>query len=705
MRDARECGVNSSNRKVAATALIVLLIATMSSVALHGFDYPVYNNLFHVPIVLDFAGSAEGPADLYIESLDRYVSGVWVALSLVATESNIYALFLGLHIIVRVLVGFMMWRISSLLGGNRPVTIALACFLLFFDTFLGNSKVGHNDFLAPYLTQTEVVVPIVMGSWWLTLRGRHVAAAGLLGLAFNVNAFIALWAALAGGVAMVVDRHNEAPGKIVATAAKMAGMFALVASPTAIWIFSTIADTQPYPHFSFGQYLRDRYPFHTFIDVQVPETVTTVLFIAAGFMALRLASDGWSRRQKSIVWSLLCTLTAVFAFGMVLPYVTDMRLLLLLYPLRMDTYVVFLLGIVMVAWAGAAYAKEDAQHIPYSMIGLFSLVNGNVALLLLSVIAVGDRTSKAPVSRFWPAGLWIAVAVTHLVSGEAVALSSQPPAVAAITLVLQGAVVACFLARKDDSIAESFVFVSVCALGVYPAIGSTLAYVLVAGAYAAALLCGYGMRPRPVLALIAPLLLVIASIPSINQIALLIGVLLMPLAAKYAVPFLSKRVFARAEINVNMVYVMLAAFVILGPADLARRGGLSQDPEETRLLAEAQLWARRNIPAHRTVLAVGVNDFSTLSRRPVWVDWKLGNVVLWAPETYATWSSRWAEMKRIRSIVDAEILATREGIDYIVYDKDTLPSAGISAECVLFENERYWIMKSCPGREAGRQDR
>ena len=108
----------------------------MSSVALHGFDYPTNNNIFHVPIVLDYARSAEGPADLFTKSLDRYVSGFWIALSPMVTESNIYALFLGIHVIVRFCFGFMIWRIVSLLGGNRPVTVALACFVLFFDPFL-----------------------------------------------------------------------------------------------------------------------------------------------------------------------------------------------------------------------------------------------------------------------------------------------------------------------------------------------------------------------------------------------------------------------------------------------------------------------------------------------------------------------------------------------------------------------------------------
>jgi len=692
---AQELGAIASNTKQFATAIIVLLIVSMSSVALHGFDYPYLNNTFHIPIVLDYAGSAEGPADLFTKSLDRFVSSFWVALSYVATESNIYALFLVIHVAVRLLVGFLIWRIACLLGGDKPATLALACFLLFFDSFLGGSLVGHNDFLAPYLTQSEVVIPIILGSWWLILRNHYLGAAGLLGLAFNVNAFIAIWSSLAAGVAMIVDRRRDRPVAIFGTAVAMTATFAAVASPTIVWIVSALGDAQPYPDFGFGQYLRERFPYHTFIDVQVPETITSILFFAAGMAALAHISASWTSRQRSVVWSLLCALLLVFVFGMILPYVSDSRLLLVLFPLRMDTYIVLLIGIVVVAWAARAYAADDARQMPYAMIGLFSLVNGNVALFLLSVMAAADRPARRRMSQMWPLGLCIAVAAAHLMFGRPVALSAEPPALAAITLILQGAVVAYFLAWRENSIAESIIFVSVCTLGLYPKVDGTLSIVLVTGVYAAALFHAYGMRPRLILAVIAPLLLAIDALPSAMRIAPLVAVVAMPVVARFALPLVSNRFFDRPAMNTGVAYLMLAAFVLLGATDMARRGGLSRNPDHARLHAEAQLWARQNIPAHETLLAVGAENFSTLSRRPVWVDWKWGSTICWAPELYATWSSRWDEVQGIQSMADAQALADREGIDYIVIKKSTLAVTDLPAHCVLFENQVYAIVTTC----------
>ncbi len=66
-----------------------LLFLAWTSVMLPGFAFPMINNFFHVPIVLDYAASAEGPHDAFVASLGNFVSLFWPALGLVATEGNI----------------------------------------------------------------------------------------------------------------------------------------------------------------------------------------------------------------------------------------------------------------------------------------------------------------------------------------------------------------------------------------------------------------------------------------------------------------------------------------------------------------------------------------------------------------------------------------------------------------------------------------
>ena len=80
---------------------VLLLIATALSISLMGFEFPNGNNAIHVPIVLDYAGSDEGPHDAFHQSLKDYYSGFWILLSLFVNEDNIYQTFLVFHFLPR----------------------------------------------------------------------------------------------------------------------------------------------------------------------------------------------------------------------------------------------------------------------------------------------------------------------------------------------------------------------------------------------------------------------------------------------------------------------------------------------------------------------------------------------------------------------------------------------------------------------------
>src|SRR5436309_13422124 len=75
-----------------AVAATVLVLA-WTSVMLPGFGFPAGNNIYHVPIVLHYASSPEGPHDAFTRSLDHFVSGVWPVLGLIANERNVAWVF------------------------------------------------------------------------------------------------------------------------------------------------------------------------------------------------------------------------------------------------------------------------------------------------------------------------------------------------------------------------------------------------------------------------------------------------------------------------------------------------------------------------------------------------------------------------------------------------------------------------------------
>ena len=85
----------SSDAKSIAISILFLLLVSVSSVAFQGFNFGVNNNIFHIPIVLNYAGSIEGPHDLFNYSLKNFsssFSGFHVTLN------QIFIVFLFLYI-------------------------------------------------------------------------------------------------------------------------------------------------------------------------------------------------------------------------------------------------------------------------------------------------------------------------------------------------------------------------------------------------------------------------------------------------------------------------------------------------------------------------------------------------------------------------------------------------------------------------------
>jgi hypothetical protein len=72
----------------------------------------------------------------------------------------------------------------------------------------------------------------------------------------------------------------------------------------------------------------------------------------------------------------------------------------------------------------------------------------------------------------------------------------------------------------------------------------------------------------------------------------------------------------------------------------------------------------------------------------------MGAMVMWASETYEMWSRRWRELKTVKTIAEARLLAQREGIPFVIFAKDTLSPEGTPASCISFENNHFWILRS-----------
>ncbi len=683
--------------------LLVLAAATLASMAWQGFDFPVDNNTFHVPILLDYAGSAEGPHDALTGSLGRYVSLFWQALTPITTERNIYALFLTLHVAVRFATAFFVWRLAVALGGASRLSVAFAGVFLFLDSFVGRSPLGRNEILEGYLTHSQVVIPVVLAAWLLAVRARPRAAGAVMGLAFNINAFAAIWGALALGAVMVVRARHRDPAAALKDIAASAGLYLLLAAPTVVWIVIAIAEVPPHAPFSHGAFLRNYYGYHYFIDMQWKEAAVFLLTALVGLALMARAGAQWDGGRRETVLCLYGAYGAVVAFGAGAPYVIDHRLLFALNPMRMDAYLLILIGVIVLAWCIAAFRAPDRAERAAAVIALMGLADGNLALLAGACLLPGGGAPGAT-GRRWIAILSGAVALVHLGFGSAPAIDGQTGLMAVFWFLLQAGAILFLLMKAGAGLEAAAALIALALVAMAPGTGAGLALGLALCVYGIsfALLLGAPGRRTLALAAAAGALALIALTAPLPWLGAALAALLVPVLSLLPLPWPGRVPAPPATPDGAFVALLLAALMAAGGLQMVARGGLSSQPAEMRAFTDVQLWARKNTPPGTVFLPVGVSGFSVLSRRPVWTDWQSGGMVMWAPEAYETWSRRWRRLRAVASVDAARRLAQAEGIPYIVFDSAKVAPRGVPARCMAYRNARFWVLGPCPGAPAVR---
>lgn len=640
----------ASGRRIGgATAAVIVVLAMLAwaSVLLPGFAFPWSNNVFHVPIVLGYAASVEGPHDAFTRSLDNFVSGFWPLLRLVATESNVAGLFFAAHLLGRLLFAAGSYAIVRHAGAGRMAALALTGLAAIAPLFKGVSIVGHTETLATYLSHTGFAIAMLPGSWWLMLRGRWVLAAALLGVIFNVNAFISIWSVAAAMAAMVAARSTirDFPGRLL----RCALAYAVEALPTVIWMLSTV--TQPSQPIDYRAYLIEYYPLHTFVHLQWAAVARYAVYLAGATLAVVAATR--SLRDGGVLAALFAAYLAVFVFGIALPYVSGARLLLNLFPLRIDAVLNVMVAAIMLGWAGCALTGRDRDALPLAIALSLLLGNAVATLLLLRMWCIGEgRPTLARASVVLLAGgLALLVAM-----GQAPAL--EAPFVP-LTLLF-GALV--LLATRGG--------------GAVPLVAAALACTFVAGG-------GYpwpvvGLALAVVVALAAVRLAAIAGVASamvtcvwlylagLHPAALAVAALTL-LSVLLAIPTLlpARRWQALAVAPATLLSGVLAIGLALS-GYAGWRGSVERPDADLAPSLEAQGWTRRHLRPDEAFLPIGVQGFSVLSRRPAWVDAQAGAAVMWQPDFQFEWRRRMHEVAACADTACFAALARRHGLRWIV---------------------------------------
>jgi hypothetical protein len=701
----------------------IMLVGAIGSVLAQGFEFPTNNNIFHLPIVLDYANSIEGPVDVFHQSLGRFASGFWPALSLVSTETNAYSVFLGFHIATRLLTLWAVWKIVMTFDADRVQAALLVGILFFLPTLFRWSALGYDGILTNYLTHTSVATALIMVSWTLLLRQKYLLCAALLGLVFNINAFVAIWSSLIAGTVMLTSLHVDKRPRIemARMTVKMAGWFLLVALPTAIWILNATINVAPHQSFSFGQYLREFFPHHAFVDTHWFGAISMAFAFLISLGALAQLRGQLPERFRVFAAPALVCLGTILLFGTVLPYVADSRLLFMLHPLRMDVYVVLMLATLVIVWCSQSFRSSDGRSFAYAVVAFTTLINGHLLLLLVAITLASFQLLPGSENQRWrrwlPALLVLLMGATHLAWGTAPRLIASSEAMSALSLVLQGGAAVLLLPKTKEYVWQVLAIFMAALIGAVPETQNPAMLVLIGLSYlaiVALVLKGQlGPKARRMTArmVIAPTIIALVGVTCAALPILLLPTGLYPVVALLGLSALVlvpgfKRLFDRyfydrpwfrgtllGPAYVGLIAVTFSSFMI------AERS-ISRHPAMSRSTQDVQLWARNNTDPHTVFLPVGIEGFSTLSRRPVWVDGKVGAMVMWAPETYALWSTRWARLRQVKTVSMARQLAVDENIDYIVVGKNKLLPINIPRSCIPYENDHFWIMHDCPAGNA-----
>jgi hypothetical protein len=106
-------------------------------------------------------------------------------------------------------------------------------------------------------------------------------------------------------------------------------------------------------------------------------------------------------------------------------------------------------------------------------------------------------------------------------------------------------------------------------------------------------------------------------------------------------------------------------------------------------------WARSATPSSATFLVPWKLDFTAVAQRRSWVGWKDGATAMWAPETYAAWRQRGAQVRALADAPAELAYACRQGIDYVILDKrpgHALPGAD-AAFPAAYANRWFSVIK------------
>ncbi|MEP7312998.1 MAG: hypothetical protein ABI859_10470 [Pseudomonadota bacterium] len=676
---------------------LLAALAACSALWLNSDAFPSGTNVYHLPIVLDYADSLEGPHDPFTRSLGNYVSVLWPALATIATESNVRFLFLLLLVataVLTVLGGYAM----AVAAGARPTIAAIGCGVLAFG-FAGREfmEFGTGDLFAGYFTHSQVATAVGLFALAFAIRQRWCWGALICGIAADMNLFLGFWLMTNLLLARVTFdwRNHRRPDP--ASYARMVGLCLLPAAPVIIWALQSHARSSA--EFSFTEYLYIYYPYHSFIHLEV------WLFLA--FAALQMAvwyglsQDTESRAEPLPVLAMTAVITIVI--GAVAVYIVDHRMIQNLYPLRYAALAHWIAAIgVLVLWSRAE--ESGSGKAIFGAVAVLGFMLPTPAITLAALLFLLD-SSQMRLHERWVllVGLGVSLIVPAFSEGYvAFPELTRTGAFAVLPIVGVGASILVSLLKTRLAV-DRWLFVVVLWLAASSttvgdkATAVTIAVLLVS---AVAIISADRRRPAAMFCCAVGATLLICHVSSTGfsnwtAIGSLLLMLLPPAAAmafpSFSSPGSASSTLPRRWSSSAVLGPCVVMLSVVGVTQAAKRGfDFPRWPTHDDWY-DAQSWARENTPPDTVFYAPGLLGFSVLSRRPVWYDENEGAAVMWVPPLFAEWNGRRLLAEAANTLTDVVVLARSEGVRFLVVKRNSFDGEVVPGLTRSYCNSEYCI--------------
>lgn len=615
-----------------------LQLAVLAAAALwvFGAGFPSGNNVYHLPVVLDYAGSAEGPHDAFHQSLDAFVSLFWSGVALVASEANLRPLFLAL--LLAATVGTVLGAYAAARAADAtPGRAAAALSLLSFGFVTrGVLEFGGGELLSPSLTHSQVATALCLAAAALAIRGRWLAAALLCGVAADVNLFLGFWTVMALAFARLLGDLDRDGRVGWAGLAGMALVCAVATAPAIYWALDTL---QPgAPPVPYREFLEDYHPYHFFAHHEAWLFAAQIGLLGVTALALRRAAASAGQRRLG---DLLFGSAIALSIGTLSGYVTDHPLVLNLHPLRFAAIAYWLAALGAIAlWSrreGADDPRPDWRGV--------AVVGFLLPSPALTLAALGLTLDLPRLARWQRAAFVVAFAAAWMVDSSSEGrfdfpmwLRIGPVPVAALVAALCGLLLRFPKLRPGHgafpalALAGLVIATRILDQPLLAAAGLPIALALVwqipgTGA-------GHRLAWLVAAAVIVTALGLLVQPDALTRTVLLLAILL---AAALVASWAPEPLRPVWDVAVAIAAVVLA---VAGLATTPPRGFDFRRWDKDEAWLEAQAWARATSPPGTVFYAPDRFGFAALSRRPVWWDHNQGAAVMWSPAYFAEWSSR-----------------------------------------------------------------